>query len=682
MASLFEQPIEFLKGVGKKRAELFRKLGVNSVGDLICYYPRTYEDWSNFVNISDLKAEETCCIKAVVTAPPSESRVSGGRIITKVRLADNSGVVTATFFNNRYIKNMLIYNCEYVFMGKVHSSMNRLELISPEFVQTNKARQIRPIYGCTAGLTTRQIETTVINAIQLLPEKIKESIPDEIREKYDLITYDEAIRSVHFPGNKEMLMKARKRLIFQELLVLSLGLYSMKSGRRNETAVHIEKSYADEFEKLLPFEMTSGQQKAMLDCINDMLTCKYPMSRLVQGDVGCGKTAVAAGVSYTAVKNGYQVAFMAPTEILAEQHYHSMVSLFAGTGVNVELLVGGNTASQKRRIKDSVATGACNLVVGTHALLSDTVEFRNLGLVITDEQHRFGVVQRNTLVEKGENPHLLIMSATPIPRTLALIVYGDLDISIIDTMPPGRQTIDTFLVNNKKRTGMYGFIKEHLDRGRQCYIVCPAVEENEMFNNIAAAEQYAEKIQENEFKGYTVGVLHGKMKPALKEDIMSRFKNGEIQLLVSTTVVEVGVDVPNATVIVIENAERFGLSQLHQLRGRVGRGSEKSYCILMSDNTNPDTQQRLKTMCRTNNGFEIADTDLKLRGPGDFFGSRQHGLPEMKIADLANVEYLKTASKASEEILKKDPNLQLSEHRVLKAEVKRLFAKIGEGGFN
>ena len=486
---------------------------------------------------------------------------------------------------------------------------------------------------------------------------------------------------MHFPKDKDTLMKARKRLIFQELLVLSLGLYSMKSGRKSETAVEIKKSYTDEYTKLLPFNMTSGQQNAMLDCINDMLSCKYPMSRLVQGDVGCGKTAVAGGVSFTVVKNGYQVAFMAPTEILAEQHYHSLTSLFAGTGVNVELLVGGIPASQKRRINDSIATGACDLVVGTHALLSETVEFRNLGLVITDEQHRFGVVQRNTLVEKGENPHLLIMSATPIPRTLALIVYGDLDISIIDTMPPGRQAIDTFLVNSKKRNGMYGFIKEHLNRGRQCYIVCPAVEENEMFN-IAAAEQYAEKIQENEFKDYSVGVLHGKMKPALKGDIMSRFKNGEIQLLVSTTVVEVGVDVPNATVIVIENAERFGLSQLHQLRGRVGRGSEKSYCILMSDNTNPDTQQRLKTMCETNNGFEIADTDLKLRGPGDFFGSRQHGLPEMKIADLANVDYLKTASKASEEIIKKDPALQLPEHRLLKGEVKRLFSRVGEGGFN
>lgn len=681
MASLFELPIESLKGIGEKRGKLFRKLGVNSIGELICYYPRTYEDWSNFVNISDLKAGEICCIKAIVTAPPTESRVSGGRIIAKVRLADDTGVVTATFFNNRYIKNMLIYNCEYVFMGKVSSSMNRLEIISPEFMQSNKAREIRPIYGCTAGLTTRQIETALINALAMLPEQIKESIPNEIREEYNLVSYNEAIHNVHFPKDKDTLLQARKRLIFQELLVLSLGLFSMKNGRRAETTIEILKDYTDEYIKLLPFELTSGQLKAMKDCVSDMLDCKYPMSRLVQGDVGCGKTAVAAGVSYTVIKNGYQVAFMAPTEILAEQHYNSFAKMFAGTGVNVELLVGASTASQKRRVKDAVVTGACDLIVGTHALLSDTVEFRKLGLVITDEQHRFGVEQRNTLVEKGDNPHLLVMSATPIPRTLALIMYGDLEISIIDTMPPGRQPVKTFLVNSKKRLGMYNFIKDNLDKGRQCYIVCPAVEENEMFN-VAAAEQYAQDIQKNHFKNYTVGVLHGKMKGALKEDIMQRFKCGEIQLLVSTTVIEVGVDVPNATVMVVENAERFGLSQLHQLRGRVGRGSEQSYCILLSDAINHETLSRLKTMCETNNGFEIADTDLKLRGPGDFFGSRQHGLPEMKIADLANMDYLKKAQKASEQIIKKDPNLQLSEHKLLKGEVKRLFAKVGEGGFN
>lgn len=681
MSSLFDVPIEELKGIGKKRGELFRKLGISSVGELICYYPRTYEDWSNTVNISQVQEGEVCCIKATVASPVSESRISGGRTLSKVRLEDGSGVITATFFNNRYIRNMLLYGGEYVFMGKVTRSAGKTEIVSPEFISSGKVKNIRPVYGCTAGITSRQIEAAVINALKMLPENIRESIPEKIRSKYDIITYSEAVRQIHFPDDSEQLVRARKRFAFEEMLVFSLGLCSMKNGRQAETAADIRNDYTSEYEKLLPFSFTDGQRKAVNDCVNDMLSRKYPMSRLVQGDVGCGKTAVAGCVGYTVVKNGYQVAFMVPTEILAEQHYDYFVKLFSGTGVNTELLSGKCTAKQKRRINDAVVTGACDFLIGTHALLSDTVEFHNLGLVITDEQHRFGVSQRNTLVEKGANPHLLIMSATPIPRTLALIVYGDLDISVIDTMPKGRKPVETFLIDGKKRKRMYNFMKENIKKGHQCYIVCPAVEENELFN-VAAAEQYAEKIQKEEFSDYKVGVLHGKMKSFIKEDVMTCFKNGEIQVLVATTVIEVGVDVPNATFIAVENAERFGLSQLHQLRGRVGRGSEKSYCVLISDNKNQDTQERLKTMCNTNNGFEIADKDLSLRGPGDFFGSRQHGLPEMKIADITDMSYFENAGKAAAEIMQYDPELSLSEHKLLAREVKRLFSKIGEGGFN
>lgn len=681
MASLFELPIEELKGIGTKRGALFRKLGINSVGELICYYPRTYEDWSNTVSISHVQEGEVCCIKATVASPVYENRISGGRILSRVRLEDESGIINATFFNNRYLRNMLLYGGEYVFMGKVTRSAGKAEMLSPEFISSGKAKDIRPVYGCTAGLTSRQIESAVTNALKLLPDNIRESIPEKIRSKYDIITYFKAVRQIHFPDDSEQLIKARKRFAFEEMLVFSLGLCSMKNGRQAETAIDIRNDYTAEYEKLLPFSFTDGQRKAVNDCVGDMLSGKYPMSRLVQGDVGCGKTAVAGCVGYTVVKNGYQVAFMAPTEILAEQHYEYFARLFSGTGINVELLSGRCTTKQKRRINDAVVTGACDFLIGTHALLSDTVEFHNLGLVITDEQHRFGVSQRNTLVEKGVNPHLLIMSATPIPRTLALIIYGDLDISVIDTMPKGRQPVETFLIDGKKRKRMYNFMKDNINKGHQCYIVCPAVEENEMFN-VAAAEQYAEKIQKEEFADYKVGVLHGKMKSAVKEDVMTCFKNGEIQVLVATTVIEVGVDVPNATFIAVENAERFGLSQLHQLRGRVGRGSEKSYCVLISDNKNEDTQERLKTMCKTNNGFEIADKDLKLRGPGDFFGSRQHGLPEMKIADITDMSYFENAGKAAAQIMEYDPGLKLAEHKLLAREVKRLFSKIGEGGFN
>ena len=681
MPSLFEYSIENLKGIGEKRGKLFRKLGISSVGELICYYPRTYEDWSNTVKIADVTVNEVNCIKATVVSQVSQTTTSSGMTIAKVTLSDGTDTIAATFFNNPYIRNLLFYNGEYVFMGKVHSSFGKVEMTAPEFISSGKAKAIRPIYSCTAGLTTRQIETAVTNALAMLPETVKESIPEEIRNEADIVTYAQAIRQVHFPQDKEALMQARKRLIFEELLVLSLGLYSMKSGRKAETPITVTADYTEEYLKLLDFEFTSGQKDAVKDCMADMLRCEYPMSRLIQGDVGCGKTAVAGCVGYSVVKNGYQVAFMAPTEILAEQHYLSFAKMFVGTGVNVELLLGSTTVKQKRRIRDALVTGACDFVIGTHALLSESVEFAKLGLVVTDEQHRFGVKQRNTLVEKGANPHLLIMSATPIPRTLALIVYGDLDISIIDTMPPGRQPVETFLVDSRKRKRVYNFIRKHLDSGHQCYIVCPAVTENELIK-VASAEEYAQKLQTEYFSDKVVGVLHGKMKGAVKEEVMAEFVSGEIQILVSTTVIEVGVNVPNATVMVIENAERFGLSQLHQLRGRVGRGSEQSYCILISDNQNEETVERLKTMCRTNNGFEIADVDLKLRGPGDFFGSRQHGLPEMKIADVSNLENLKEAGKLAEKIITADPTLTLPEHRMLSAEVKRLFARLGEGGFN
>ncbi|MCQ4023338.1 MULTISPECIES: ATP-dependent DNA helicase RecG [unclassified Ruminococcus] len=680
MSSLFEKKIETLYGVGAKRAELFHRLGIETVGELVRFYPRSYEDYTSPVDIAEVTVGESCCIKATLESPVVTQRISKGRLLSRGRVFDETGFMTVTFFNNRYVGDMLKSGREYTFYGKVTRSKGNLEMLSPMFSDTQTGNKIRPIYHTTAGLTTGNIENAVKQAIRLLPNEVKEPIPQFILNKYSLEPLDFAIRKIHFPDSTEQLKRARKRLVFEELFILSLGLRRLKTSKREETSIDIKTDYSAEFFSLLPFEPTSAQLRASRECIDDMINSKTPMNRLLQGDVGSGKTAVAAAVCYTVIKNGWQAAFMAPTEILAQQHFSSLTKLLEGTGVRTELLIGSVTAAGKRKIRERLKNGEIDLLIGTNAIISDGVEFKALGIAVTDEQHRFGVRQRARLTSMGNKPHTLVMSATPIPRTLGLIIYGDLDISLLDELPPGRQKISTFLINSKKRAGMYGFIKDYLDKGLQAYIVCPSVEENEL--NIASATEYYEKISAGEFKNYSVGLLHGKMKPKEKDAVMHSFLAGDIQLLVSTTVIEVGVDVPNSVIMAIENAERFGFSQLHQLRGRVGRGSEKSYCFLLSDAQGEDTLQRLKTMCRTNNGFEIADMDLKLRGPGDFFGARQHGLPEMHIADLADMDSLKAAQQAADDVERKFPDLQSDECRGLRAEIKRLFSRVGAEGMN
>ena len=680
MASLFEKPIETLSGVGVKRGGLFRKLGMHTVGELLRYYPRGYVDHSHPVLIAQTQADEVCCIKATVKAPANEHRIAGGRLLTRVRVYDESGSLPLTYFNNRYIKKMLKPGETYIFYGKITQGTGRKEMTAPEFSPAQQGQRVRPIYSATAGLSSRQIETAVEHALLLLPEKVKEPIPRDIMEEYGLCNLRNAIENIHFPRDGQALKEARRRLVFEELLILNLGLRRLKVGRKDETSIVMQKDFTEDFFNLLPFRPTKAQLRATGDCVRDMMTGGPPMNRLIQGDVGSGKTAVAAALCYCASKNGWQAAFMAPTEILAEQHFQSLSGILEGTGVRVELLTGSMTPTRKKKIRESLLLGEIDLIIGTHALISDGVEFCRLGLCVTDEQHRFGVSQRAKLLAKGENPHLLVMSATPIPRTLALIIYGDLDISIIDELPPGRQTVDTMLIDSAKRHRMYGFMKKLINEGRQCYIVCPAVEESEL--QVASALKYAEELQRFEFRDYRVGLLHGKMKASDKERVMRAFANGEIDLLVSTTVIEVGVDVPNAVVMAVENAERFGLSQLHQLRGRVGRGKNKSYCILISDAQNEETVARLRTMCRTNNGFEIADMDLKLRGLGDFFGARQHGLPELKIADLTDMDGLAAVQQAAEKILTESPDLSTGAARSLRAEIRRLFGRVGENGLN
>lgn len=663
--------IQFIKGVGEKRAKLFNSLGIFCVDSLIHFYPRKYEDWSASKSLESVKSGETVSIKATLITPVKEAMIRRGLTLFKCKFSDGENVISVTIFNNKYLaKSLRIYE-DYYLYGKIEKSLLNFSMNSPKIEKAENILAIQPVYPAKEKLTSRSISKIMKTALDELGE-IEETLDDEIMQKYSLISLDKAIKNIHFPNSADDYLPARKRLIFEELLTLQLGLLKLKSNKKSETALVIKDDYSSEFEKLLPFNLTNAQKRTISECLQDMKS-KYPCNRLVQGDVGSGKTAVAASLIYSVIKNGYQATMMAPTEILATQHYESLLKILAPAGINIRLLTGSTPAKEKKEIKKALFDGEIDLIIGTHALIQNDVAFKNLALVITDEQHRFGVKQRAQLAEKGEDVHTIVMSATPIPRTLGLILYGDLDISILDELPPGRQEIRTDVVDSRYHKRLYKFIKDAIARGEQCYMVCPAVEENE--TNIKSAEELADELANGEFKGYNLGILHGKMKPKDKEAIMKSFASGKVSLLVATTVVEVGVDVPNATIMVIENAERFGLSTLHQLRGRVGRGNKKSYCVLVSDAKGKTARERLMTMKKYSDGFKIADTDLKLRGPGDFFGSRQHGLPELKIADMVeDMDTLQNAQECAKSILRND--FSLSNHPALKNQMNKMFENI------
>lgn len=664
--------IKYLKTVGEKRAKLLNKMGIFTVGDLLRNYPRDYLDWSCVSTIAAAPFDENCCVRAFVDHKPVGAKIRNGLTIYKTVATDGESLMNITIFNNKYAAESLCAGCEYLFYGKVSGNFHRREMTSPLIAPIADADKIQPIYRQTAGINSRYIERLVKQVYSSGGCELTDCIPIDVREKLCLPEVNKAIHTLHFPENYDMLAEARRRMIFEELFVFRTGLMLMRGSRQKTTPVTVSKDFSEEFFSSLPFNPTSAQRRAVKDCTDQMLA-QITMNRLLQGDVGSGKTAVAAALIYTVVKNGFQCAFMAPTEILASQHYATCSNFFKNTDIKTALLTGSVTAAKKREIKKALADGEIQLVIGTHAILSDDVNFNNLGLVITDEQHRFGVRHRSLLGQKGESPHTLVMSATPIPRTLALAVYGDLDVSVLDELPPGRQPIETYAVDGDKRQRAFNYVKKHLESGRQGYIVCPLVEEND--SDLASAKEYAENIAKGFFSGFTVGLLHGKMKGKEKDAVMADFVSGKIRLLVSTTVIEVGVDVPNAVIMVIENAERFGLSQLHQLRGRIGRGQYKSTCILITDAKGEAVKQRMKIMTSTNDGFKIADEDLKMRGPGDFFGLRQHGLPDMKLAELTDTQTLAEANRFAGEILSADPELKRDENRPLRDAAQKLFSE-------
>lgn len=673
--------IKSIKGIGETREKAFASLGIRSLYDLISFFPKRYEDRTEIVPIALTCDGQTCCISAVVADEPRLTHVRKGMDIVKFRAADETGSVEMAYFNQSWMKNNLHPGEEYVFFGTVHLDGRRRSMTNPIFEKQGKkdgvTGRIIPVYRLCKGLNQKAVLQSVKYALDACGDFIPEVLPEDIISSNRLCRASFAYNSIHFPRDFDSLETARRRLIFEELFLLACAFGRIRSERRVSEGRVFTVPDMSEFYSALPFTPTGAQRRAVDDALRDM-SSGLVMNRLVQGDVGSGKTLVAAALVYVAYKNGYTSALMAPTEILAEQHLRTMENFLIPFGIRTAVLTGAVSSKRKREIKEQLLSGEINLVIGTHALFSSDVGYGNLGLVITDEQHRFGVAQRSALIEKGNSPHVLVMSATPIPRTLALIIYGDLDVSVIDEMPPGRQTVDTFAVDSSYRARLNAFIRKQKAEGHQTFIVCPMVEEADDDSPVSglglkSAEEHASELTAL-MPELTVGCVHGKMKAKEKDALMAAFASGEIDVLVSTTVIEVGVDVPNATLMIIENAERFGLSQLHQLRGRVGRGKDKSWCILVSDAVNEETKARLGIMCRTNDGFRISEEDLRLRGPGDFFGSRQHGLPEMHLADLgADTRILMKAQEDANALLIDDPGLEKPEHRLLKERIESMF---------
>ncbi len=676
---LLKKNVQNIKGIGEARARLLNKLGIFTVEDIITYFPRGYEDRSRLKKINELVDGESCAFEGIIVSKVSEHKFRKGLSMYKVLIKDGTGAITATWFNQHYIGKVLRIGESFIFFGKIVGRRGNLEVQSPVYEkqedrEAKNILRIVPVYPLVANLTQNTIRAAIKSALELVGGQLIEFLPESVLKEHGLSEINYSIQQIHFPTSDEDFKNARYRLVFEELFLLQLCLLSVKKAfEKDKKGIEFGKvPQMEEFIGKLPFKLTNAQQKVFEEIERDMESCNV-MNRLVQGDVGSGKTIVAVLALFKAVKNGYQGALMVPTEILAEQHYQSIGELMERYGIKTALLTGSQSKKQKNAVLEGIKSGEIQILIGTHALIEDNIEFKRLGLVITDEQHRFGVRQRSLLSKKGEAPDTIVMTATPIPRTLALILYGDLDISIIDELPPGRKPVKTYAVDDSMRDRINSFIRKEVSEGRQVYIVCPLVEDSDEIN-AKSAVAHAEKIAKEDFRDLRVGLIYGKMKAKEKEEVMKKFVDGEIDILVSTTVIEVGVNVPNASIMVIENAERFGLAQLHQLRGRVGRGEHQSYCVLYNEGKTEVCRERMKIMQKTNDGFIISEKDLDLRGPGEFFGTRQHGIPELKIANLySDIDILKKAQEAAVKLVNEDMGLENEENFRLKAKLMEIL---------